>query len=165
MRFRLRTLLIVLALAPAAIGTFVALDRLNTSNCGGNNAALADVQTCAYMIQAFAEESPKGEFVVTALTAEQCRELKQVANDGWLNGGQLLVSTEPFRVDSFGSHRLLIVCDRPFTNVPRYVFGHAPPTHAAAYSDGTTALLTTREFAALDPSKLVSLNEILEQSP
>jgi len=163
MRYRLRTLLILLALGPAAIGTFVAWERLSTTNCGGNNAALTDAQLYLVLVQAHAIESPKTEWVATKLTAGQRQDLRQLADDPWLLGGQFLVSTEPFGVDSFRNRRLLIVCDRPFTNVPRYVFGQAPPTHAAAYSDGTTALLSKEEFAGLDRSKLVSLSELLDQ--
>jgi hypothetical protein len=59
---------------------------------------------------------------------------------------------------------LLIVCDCAFRNVPRQLIGSAPPTHAAAFSDGSTRLISTEEFAAIDRSSLVPLDELLARA-
>jgi hypothetical protein len=164
MRFRLRTLLIVLALGPPAMGLWSAYERLKWSNCGGNNAALSDVRMYAIFLQNAADESAKGEFDIASATPKQLSQLAEIAHDPWLRGGQLLVSSKPYRLEPLEERRIIVVCDRPFRNVPRYVFGEAPPTHAAAYSDGSTALLSARAFAALDRSALMPLNEIVRKS-
>jgi len=43
------------------------------------------------------------------------------------------------------------------------VFGSAPATHAAARADGSTVLLTTKEFEALDRSVFVPLSDIVAE--
>src|SRR5436190_6333576 len=123
LRYKLRTLLIVLAVAPMVLATFFAWDRINTSNCGGNNAALSDVRAYAIFIQCAADESANGEFLITAPTPKQRKQLAEIAHDPWLRGGQLLVSTKPNRSEPSEPRRIVIVCNRPFKNVPRYVFG------------------------------------------
>jgi hypothetical protein len=164
MRYRLRTLLIVLVIGPMAIACcfwFVAWSRLNTTNCGGNSAALSDVRCYVTIAQMAADESTEGQFLVTQATPSQLNWLSEIASDPWLRGGQLLVSMKPYRLEPSEPRRIIAVCDRPFTNVPRYIFGQAPPTHAAAYSDGSTALLTATEFAALDRSTMIPLNQLV----
>lgn len=160
-RFSLRTLLIALALGPMVLALGSAWSRLGWTNCGGNNAALADVRSYAIIAQMAADESTEGEFLVTSATAGQLNWLSEIANDSWLRGGQILVSMKPYRLESSEPRRIIAVCDRPFRNVPRYIFGEAPPTHAAAYSDGSTALLTAKEFAALDRSTMIPLNQLI----
>jgi hypothetical protein len=74
MRYRLRTLLIVLTIGPMAIACcfwFVARNRLNTTNCGGNNAALTDVRGYMTIAQMAADESTEGQFLVTQATPSQ----------------------------------------------------------------------------------------------
>src|SRR5688572_11247892 len=162
LRYKLRTLLILLAIGPPLLATFVAWDRINTTNCGGNNAALSDVRSYATFTQCAADDSIDGEFRVTSATAKQLKQFAEIAHDPWLRGGQFLVSTKPYRSEASEPRRIIIVCDRPFTNVPRYVFGEGPPTYAAGFSDGSTSLLMAKDFATLDRSSLVPLNEIVD---
>ena len=161
--YSLRTLLIALAVGPLALALFLSWDRINGTNCGGNNAALSDVRAYAIFIQCAANESKDGVFLVTSATPKQRKQLAEIAHDPWLRGGQLLVSKVPYRLQTTEPRRIVAVCDRPFTNVPRHVFGEAPPTHAVGFSDGSSSLLTSREFAGLDRSSLVPLNEVIEQ--
>ena len=156
--------MIVLAVGPVVLALFPAWNQFNSTNCGGNNAARNVVQCYAIIAQNAADESASGEFLVTSATPMQLKQLSQIARDPWLRGGQLLVSTTPYRLAPSEPRRLIVVFDRPFRNVPRYVFGEAPPTHVAGYSDGSTALLTVKEFAALDRSTLIPLSEIVLQS-
>ena len=134
MQYRLRTLLIALALGPMAIACcfwFVAWNRLNTTNCGGNIEALSDVRGYVTIAQMAGDESTEGQFLLTQATRSQLNWLSEIASDPWLRGGQLLVSMKPYRLESSELRRIIAVCDRPFRNVPRYIFGEAPPTHAA----------------------------------
>ena len=161
MRYRLRTLLIVFALTALVLAGAVTVAqvswwRMRTSNCGGNSAALTDARLYTIIMQMAAEENAAGEFRITSATPNQRKQLATIAQED----AHFLVSTQPYRLDS-GPRRIVIVCHRPYTNVPRRPFGTAPPTHAVGYSDGSTALLTTTEFAALDRSSLTPLNEIL----
>jgi hypothetical protein len=164
MRYRLRTLMMVLALGPPMLGMLCSWHRINGTNCGGNNAALNDVRNYAVFIQRAADENTNGEFLISAATTRQCKQLAEIAHDPWLRGGQLLVSTKPYRSTASEPRRIVAVCDGAFANVPRRVFGEAPPTHAAGFSDGSTSLLTANEFDALDRSSFISLNEITKQS-
>lgn len=161
MQYRLRTLLIALAFVPPLVGAFAAWNQMISSNCGGNNAAMSSIELYLMVVQNAAWESPDGQFSVTEADSAQRGSLTTVANNGWIGNAQFLVSAEPVT----GPRRLLIVCDRPFTNVPRYIYGRAPPAHAAGYSDGTTALISAHKYVSLDKSTLIALNEILAWTP
>jgi hypothetical protein len=164
MRYKLRTLLILMAVGPPGIGVWSAYERFSASNCGGNNAALCYVRMYSIFLENAADESPNGEFDVTSATPRQRTQLAEIAHCPWLRGGQILVSIRPYRSEPSEPRRIVAVCDRAFRNVPRYVFGTAPPTFAASFSDGSTALLTAKEFDALDRSAFGSLIEIIGKS-
>jgi hypothetical protein len=135
------------------------------SNCGGNTAALHDVKWYSLIVQLAAEENPKHEFRIDRVTRDQQDELAQIANDFWVSGARFLVSTRPYQLESPAQPRLIIVCDRPYRNVPSRLIGSAPPTHAAAFSDGSRRLLSVAEFEAIDRSALVPLDELLTSLP
>ena len=162
-RYSLRTLLILLAIGPPVLGLWAAWERLKWSNCGGNNAALSDVRLYTLIAEREALASPNCQFDVTSATPSQCRALADVVNDIWIRDAGFLVSTRPYVVNQLQPKSVVIVCDRPFRNVPRYLFGQPPPAYAAAFSDGTTALLTEKQFAALDHAAFVSLNTLIGQ--
>jgi hypothetical protein len=146
----------ILAMAVALIAP-----ALSTTNCGGNSAALANVRSYMLFVQRAAAESPDHQFLITSATAEQRRELSDLASDVWVKGAHYLVSTAPYRDASPEPRRVLMVCDIPFTNVPRRYLLRSPPTHAASFSDGTTGLISVAEFEALDRSTLRPLDELL----
>jgi hypothetical protein len=163
MTFRTR-LLITAAIVFNNIGIAAVLfDRaFPNSNCGGNSAALSHVGTYLAIIRLGASESPRGVFDVDSLTLQQWQRLQEISSEPWIARDQFLVSSLPFREAGPGPRRVIIVCDRPFTNVPRRLCGiAAPPCHAVGYSDGTRDLISVAEFEALDRSTLVPLDEVL----
>lgn len=55
---------------------------------------------------------------------------------------------------------VIAVCDRPFDNVPRKMFGKGPLRHAIGYADGSTALVSVDEFQGFDLSGFVDVRTI-----
>ena len=172
-RYRLRTLLILLAVGPMVLagawwfGVWAwflpALD--GTSNCGGNNAARAYVDEYALMMINFAEDNLNHEFLLTTASPQQRRELAGGPSGWGIGSSDILISTRPLRLDQFGNRTIVAVCNRPFTNVPQYQFHRAPPRYAVGFSDGTTALLSAREYAAIDRTSFIPVNEINTLTP
>lgn len=134
------------------------------SNCGGNSAALNDVKRYSLLAQRAAEENRERQFSIAEATPRERAELARIADDFWIRGARFWVSPLPQRIDAGQPPRLLIACDRAFRNVPRQLIGSTPPTHAAAFSDGSSRLISTEEFAAIDRSSLVPLDELLART-
>ncbi len=130
-----------------------------TSNCGGNSAALSRAHMIAIIAQLGASDAPDHLFRITAANAEQREELNHLARSHWLPGARFLVSTAPITARGAQPRRIIVVCDTPYRNVPQRWIGSAPPTHAAAFSDGSCRLISLKEFTALDRSTFVPLDE------
>lgn len=146
-----------------ALVVFVVPALKQPSNCGGNSEALNDVKLYALTMQWVAETQPDHQFSIASSTAGELAQLRDLATGP--AGAGFLVSPRPYRHPPAGPKRIVIVCDRAFTNVPRRLFGRAPPTHAAAYSDGSCGLISVADFKALDRSEFVPLEELLETAP
>jgi hypothetical protein len=112
------------------------------------------------ILELAAASRPDHRFAIASATPEEREELAAVAEGSWTGGARFLVATEPYEARAPGPRRLLIVCETAFRNVPRRLIPPAP-THAAAYSDGSVALISASEYAALDHSKLVPLDQLL----
>lgn len=156
-----------LDVAAASVGcvAVVALVLLNvqqSSNCGGNSAALHEVRRYWMIVDSAAAANPHGEFDVTRASAEERSQLAELAEESWIDPARYLVSTLPCTPKA-ESRRLLVVCDQAFRNVPRRMIWQAPPTHAAAYSDGTVELMSEADFARLDLSSWVSLERLVAE--
>ena len=149
---------------PLVIGTAWTFGTHST-NCGGNSAALAQVGNIATFARDFAMYAPGRSFDFTADDAVQREDLAQMSRDSWLHGARFLVSTAPIAEHETQPHRVIVVCDTPYRNVPRRRFISAPPTHAAAFADGSTGLISTAEFAALDRSQFKPLDELYPTKP
>lgn len=134
-----------------------------STNCGGNSAALSAVRAYARFALNEAMVDTGHGFRVTEATAEQRDQLASLPGAGWLPRAHFLVSSAPVLADS-KKRRVVIVCDRPFTNVPRRWMGSAPPAHAAGFSDGTARLISPTEFAGLDWSSFVKVDDLLRES-
>jgi hypothetical protein len=141
-----------------AIGTLIAASSGRT-NCGGNNAALSRVGEIAMIVLNGAANSPNRSFDYKPANPEEVRMLSEASQYHWCPGARFLVTTDPVTTND-AKQRVIVVCDTPYRNVPQRLFGKAPPTHAAAYSDGTTRLISCEEFAGLDRSKFVPLDEL-----
>jgi hypothetical protein len=153
-----RKILLLLG-ALLAVGAAVIPSFTYTTNCGGNSAALTAVSTYANLARAEAMDSPDYTFRVTSATPQQREQLAHLPGASWLRRARFLVSTTPVAAES-AVRRIIVVCDTPYTNVPRRWFGSAPPSHAAGFSDGGIGLISPAEFAALDRSSFVALNEL-----
>lgn len=130
------------------------------SNCGGNSAALSDVHLFVLIVQGVQERRPGHRFDLDSATTEERRVLASIVDDAWISPAAFPVTPRP-AIRPSGPRRLLIVCDRPSRNVPRRLFGLAPSTHAAGFSDGSVEPITVADFAALDRAASVPLERFL----
>jgi hypothetical protein len=133
-----------------------------TSNCGGNNAGLADVRLYLLIAQPTAESSPNGAFDVARANVDPRKQLAEIANDPWIGDARFLVSTSPYTCRS-SPREILIVCDGAFRNVPRRLFGQSPPTHATAFTDGSVDIISVGEFQAQNRSMLTPVGVLLDK--
>jgi hypothetical protein len=145
-----------------AIYGWLYLNADSTSNCGGNSAALAQVAMITETLQLWTLESANGKFALIAVSAEQRDELVRYASNNWIGDARYFVTSTPIDRNS-SQRRVVVFCDHPYDNVPRYTLGKAPPTHAVGYSDGSTGLLTVEQFKQLDRTSFVAL-ELIEQT-
>jgi hypothetical protein len=131
------------------------------TNCGGYNAARAYVRMTAIIMSMFADDSANETFSLETATPAQLQELARCFTAGWgVQDGDIWITKKPLRSDANDRQQIVALCSRPFKNVPQYMFRWAPPSHAVAFSDGSTALISTGEFEALDRSAFTPLNEI-----
>jgi hypothetical protein len=128
------------------------------TNCGGNSAALASVHRIAIAATVRASDPPDHRFHFAAVSGSNRDEFADYAYNHWLPGAHFLVCRTP--VIEGEPKRIIVVCDTPYGNVPRRWIGSAPPAHAAAYSDGSYGLISAQEFAAVDRSAFVPLDEL-----
>lgn len=158
---RKRLLLIVSLVAISAIGAVSVLPLFaRASNCGGNSAALSNVRLYVLLARMGAMDSPDQTFCVMTVTPERRKELADVEHDHWIPNARFLVSTALLSEQRSQSRRIIVVCDTPYSNVPRRWIGSAPPTHAAGFSDGSAGLISPAQFAALDKSSFALLDEL-----
>ena len=90
--------------------------------------------------------------------------LLQIAtNRGWIGNGEYLVRTGDIHILE-NPETVLIVCNRPFTNVPQRRWGSNPPTHAAGLANGQAVLISVAEFHKLDLENFVPAGQLEEKS-
>jgi hypothetical protein len=163
-RWTLRTALLWIAAFAVLLAILAGMPD-SGSNCGGNSAAIWNVHQYYMIVDSAATSRPNHRFTIASATPQEREDLAAVARGPWIGGARYLVSTQPYQAGAHGPRRLIIVCDTPFRNVPRRLIP-SDPTHAAAYSDGTVALITASEYAALDHSVLLPLDQMLaDQTP
>ena len=156
-----RLLLLVAVLV--AVGAAILPVFTQNSNCGGNSAALAEVRCIALAAVVYASDAPDHTFRFTIPTAWQRGELAHYGRTHWCRDARFLVSISPIFEQERQQHRIITVCDKPYTNVPRQRFGSAPPTHAAGFSDGSCGLISKAEFAALDRTMFIPIDELYRE--
>lgn len=147
-----------LALVVTAVAVSPLLAR--PSNCGGNSAALNQVRQYAILTELCALNSSNGLFRVTDVPDEERNQVRVCSRNHWIPDARFLVSTNTVTTNDLKTRRILIVCDKPYGNVPRRWFGAAAPAHAVGYSDGSTGLMSPGEFALLDRRSFVFLDEL-----
>jgi hypothetical protein len=142
-------ILLVLA-APPFLG--------RTSNCGGNSAALSVCSSYLLGFKLAVRDSGRDSLSITNIATEYHKDFSRDARNHWVPNARFLVTTANVTVVPDAGRRIVIVCDQPYTNVPRRRFTTAPPSHAVGYSDGTTGLISRDEFEKLDKSSFVALD-------
>jgi hypothetical protein len=156
-------------LFPVLIGILLALGAgvfsHYSTNCGGNSAALVQVTEIAIVARLGTFDTPDHSFRFSTANAEQREQLSYLSRTHWLHGARFLVSTAPVSKHEAEPRRIIVVCDTPYRNVPRQWIGSAPPTHAVSFADGSKGLISVAEFAALDHSALVPLDELYPSNP
>ena len=160
-----RTLLeAIIAIASIAL-TWAVINSPAVSgrNCGGNSAALSDMRYYELIASNAAAGSPDHRFCVTSATSEQ-REQLAFVTQGRNSNARYLASTSPYPDPPGTPRRIIMVCERSFTNVPPPLLWPSPPAHAVAFSDGTVGLISVADFEALDRSTLKPMDELLAAS-
>ena len=133
------------------------------TNCGGNSAALTACEDIALSLQIISSDHGDKSFSVSDLGPAEREYFRRVAGLSWLPDSKILVAPGPIVLRAQQPKMIIAVCDRPFDNVPRRLFGKAPATHAVAYSDGSTGLITVGEFRRSDFSRFVDVRTIPEK--
>ncbi len=97
---------------------------------------------------------------ISNLSGEEREYFRVVTGMSWLPGSKLLVAAGPIVLSEERPRNILAVCDTPFDNVPRRIFGRAPLTHAVGYSDGSNGLISVQEFRRLDLSEFIDVKTV-----
>jgi hypothetical protein len=152
-----RKLLLLLA-CTLAIVAIELLASGTTYYCGGNVAAGANVGFITEIARFAAFQDPDRTFRFREADAELREDLANYSHNHWVPEARFLVTDTPilFREPV---PRVIVVCDTPFRGPERW-FGTPPPRHAACFSDGTFALISIAEFAALDHSTFIPVDDL-----
>ncbi|CAN5870853.1 hypothetical protein BH11VER1_BH11VER1_35910 [soil metagenome] len=141
---------------------------LRPTNCGGNSSALYRVNRLIRFAHSASMGRPDGAFNFSKLSKTESRDLAQLADSGWNRSAKFYVASGDISF-SATTRRIIAVCNTPYRNVPERRLGMwlwpAPPTHAVAFSDGTTELISPTEYASINQSDLLDLASIVTQRP
>lgn len=162
MNRKLRWLLSVLPFGLAAV---LWIPVSSSTHCGGNSAALSRVQIIALIVREGSFDPVDHSFHFADEEDGLRGQLAFYSRSHWLPEAHFLVSTAPVSEHETPPHRIVAVCDTPYRNVPERWIGSAAPAHAAAFADGSSGLISPAEFAALDRSTFVPLDEIHPPEP
>jgi len=153
-------IIIVLGLVTAFVLIGVFLPFTHPSNCGGNSAALAVCKESVLTLRVVSED--KGEkFNLYGLSPSDTAELVRYANDHWISGSRIFVRTNI--ILNSNPTQIVVVCDHAYDNVPQPTIWNGyrkHPAHAVAYSDGSTGLITPKQFKELDLSGFVDASKL-----
>jgi len=153
---------LVLALALSAVALWPLLAR--PSNCGGNSAALAACKGYVTILQLWSGDHDGQSFRYDETDDETRQPLARLPGASWIRSARLLARVDDVRVDSAAEKWIIMVCDRAYDNVPQRTFGRSPMTHAVAYANGETGLISPEEFARLDLSGFTDLQGLADTS-
>jgi prepilin-type N-terminal cleavage/methylation domain-containing protein len=152
---------VLLVVAVLAICAAVVLPLLaGRTNCGGNSAALSACRHIALSFQTIALDHGDQPFSIKDLTSRERENFRDVMGLSWLPGARILVAPGPMAIGEGHPKRILAVCDHAFDNVPRRILGRSPATHAVAYSNGSTGLMSMEEFRRSDLGGFVDIRTI-----
>ena len=148
-----------IAVAVIACGASLLPSFVRSSNCGGNSAAIAACKSASLnLVLATTERGiPVSAPNLTDAEREYFRHLSGLS---WLGTATVLVAMGPVTADR-EKRELLAVCSKPYDNVPQRLIGKAPLTHAVAYSDGSSGLISIENFRKLDLTKFVDVKMLV----
>jgi hypothetical protein len=163
-------------LAVGALAILVVLwanSKIKVVYSGGNFQARQVVLEIASDASSSVCHYPERAIRFKALPASGLPERLQIPGEVTVGRARFLVTNQTLTPADFaigGARKLLVVCDTAYRDLPprRFRFlEQAPPTHAAAYSDGSFRLLTETEFSALDRRNFVPLDDLypVEKQP
>jgi type II secretory pathway pseudopilin PulG len=130
-----------------------------STNCGGNSAAQTACRDISVSLRAIAL-AHEDQVSLADLTPRERDYFRHVTGLSWLPDSRILVAPGPITIRDGQPKAIVAVCDHPFDNVPRRFIGKAPLTHAVAYSDGSTGLMSVEKFHRSDFSKFVDVTTI-----
>ena len=151
------TLSTVLVLSVCGVALLPLLAR--STNCGGNSAALAACKSVAVCFELVVSERAGKPVSIADLSETERDYFQQIAGLNWLGEAKDLVTAAPVSSNN-QNQQVVAVCDKAFDNVPRRVFAKAPLTHAVAYADGSTALISVADFQKLDVGMFVDVKSV-----
>src|SRR6266404_1480777 len=130
----------------------------NSSNCGGNSSALSKCKMVLLSARIEAQDN-HGVFDYNSLSAEAQQEFFKGTQSHWNPTAKFLIrrgATDTRKKD----REIFVICDTAYGNVPQPTFWNLHRqniAHAVGYADGTTALISPEQFAALNKSQLFEL--------
>lgn len=136
------------------------------SNCGGNSSALHRLHTLKMFAAMTSFERPEGVFSFSELSESELDQLKGFVSSGWNKEAKFYVVSGRMNFQApVDERRIIAVCDTAYRNVPEHRMGMwrwpAPPTHAVAFSDGTTGLISPEEYAEINRADMIDVASIL----
>lgn len=150
----LSAILVVLSFTPIA----------HITNCGGNSSALHRVHSLKNFAVSANFERGDGSFSFSELSESELDQLAALVGSSWNREAKFYVASGKISF-SETTRRIVAVCDTPYRNVPEHRVGMwrwpASPTHAVAFSDGTTGLISPKEYAGINQADLVVVASIL----
>lgn len=154
----LSAILVLLSFTPMA----------RTSNCGGNSSALHRVHSLKSFAASSNFERGDESFRFSELSQAELDHLAALGGSPWNREAKFYVASGKISF-SETTRRIIAVCDTPYSNVPEHRMGMwrwwAPLTHAVAYSDGNTGLITPEEYAGINKADLIDVASILARKP
>jgi len=130
----------------------------NSSNCGGNSSALSKCKMVVLLARIEAERN-HSNFDYISLPAAAQQEFVKGTQSHWNPNARFLIRRGATDLQKKG-REIFVICDTAYGNVPQPTFWnlhHQNIAHAVGYIDGTTALITPKEYASLDKSQFFAL--------
>jgi hypothetical protein len=149
----------IIVLATVLTGVF--LPAISTpSNCGGNSAALSVCRMCALTVR-MGFDGGQGTFDIHNPPEANKSELINICSNHWIPDANFLIKTN---VSLDAEHKtVIIVCDHRYSNVPQPTFWNdyrKNPAHAVGYSDGSTGLITPKQFSELNLAEFIQITRL-----
>jgi hypothetical protein len=152
---------IIIVLAMGMVVALIGMVPLTRpTNCGGNSAALAVCQMCSAVL-GMASDGKGEKFNIHSLSPSETADMVRYANDHWISGSKIFVRTNI--IWNSNPKQIVIICGHAYSNVPQptiWNWYRKIPAHAVAYSDGSTGLITPKQYNELDLSGFIDASQL-----